>query len=242
MRDWNIDAFGLVLFLLLGGLLFALMRGLRYLLRRSGMRRARRDAILRMLPVIETTVALFYVLGAIPLVFSEHEAYSPVVLGAVILGLVLVNWFAIRDLAAGLVLRAGRVAEVGDEIALEGRQGRVSRLGLRVLALETAAGQELLIPYSQLSRATIVRTPKVDGAHLRRFRVALERPDLDVLDRQRLIHHTALNHHWHSLVHEPVVELGAGNSFEVTIFTLDASRAPDVEAAVRRALAADPSR
>src|SRR5690606_31511627 len=99
---------------------------------------------------------------------------TPLVLVALLFGLVGVSWFAIRDFINGMFIKAGELCEVGDRLTADEHTGVVKRLGARVLTLETDGGDEVVIPYGQLTRRSIVRSLRVEGAYRHGF--ALEIP------------------------------------------------------------------
>lgn len=231
----EISAFGLAGFLFLGIALLALLRWLRQLLGQLRVGPSRRAALSGSMAVVEALVTVVFVLSAVPLVFSDHPTYSPIVLSAIILGLVAVSWLAIRDFVDGMLLRAGRVCRVGDHIAIEGHQGRVAHLGYRVLTLVEADGAETLVPYGRIARGPIVRRPETLGAARHAFDLHLPEGLAPSEARDR-IRELALGSHWASPTHSPEVSLAASGVARVTVFPLDAEHAAEVEAAVRQGL------
>jgi hypothetical protein len=150
-------------------------------------------------------------------------------------------WFAIRDFFAGVVVKAGRVFTVGDQVRVGDYEGRVGSMGIRSITLETSQGDEAVVPYSTLSRVTVLRTPAVEGLAMHVFQLNIP-TDESLSDTRQRIREGALCAHWASVVREPQVKPLGGNSYEVTVFALDPDHGPDVEASVRRALAAPPKR
>ncbi len=109
-------------------------------------------------------------------------------------------------------------------------------LELRTLAIETPTGDEAIIPYSELSRQSMVRTPIPDGAFRHAFSVCPPR-GVPVSGAEAAIRRHALCSHWSSIVREPQVESAADGTLQVTVFALSQHRGPDIEASVRAGLA-----
>ena len=233
--QFEVSAFGAVLFLLLAILLFGLFRLVRHLLRIAPMRKSRRSALFRIMPTIEILVGLLYILSAVPLVFKDHPDYSPVVLTIILVGVVWVSWFAIRDFMAGIFLKAGKVCRVGDQVRLDGIEGRVKHMGFRVLEVVSPGGDEIVVPYSRISRQSISRLPNVDGLARHSFRLELP-PTLPSLDAKRSVWRSALNDHWISLKRDPQVDIAADGSLDVTVYALTPDHGPLIEQSIREQL------
>ena len=196
---------------------------------------SRRANIRRALPFLETLVALVYILTAVPMVFKDHPHYSPLVLSALIAGVVWVSWFAIRDVVVGLVLKAGGVCKVGDWVRLDEVEGRVIALSYRVMELESQSGETSYVPYGRVSQQAIGCTPAVKGLAAHAFTLACS--DAVPMPRvKRAIRAAALNHHWASLIREPRIAQTAAGQLDITVYALEPENGPGLEAIIRRAV------
>lgn len=206
--------------------LLLIVRGLRLALQVAPMNAARRRALLQGFPLVELLVSAVFVLTAVRELF-EGWPQGVALLGIVFGGLWLAR-HALMDIITGVLLRTGGNVALGDRVRLEGLEGRVTRLGTRVLAVETHGGDEALVPYSLLSRQAVIRTPLVHGSHRYTFRLLGEdavEPD----EVRRLV----LLCHWSAVARPPVIELGPDGTCEVTVFAIAPDRGPDIEAYVR---------
>jgi small-conductance mechanosensitive channel len=235
--QFEVSALGAVIFLLLALLLFGLFHALRYLLKVLPMTKARRSALLRVLPTAELLAGLLYVLSAIPLVFKDHPDYSPIVLSVMLGGVVWVSWFAIRDFMAGVFLKAGKVCRTGDHVRLDGIEGRVKSMGFRVVEIVSASGDEIVVPYSRISRQSISRLPTVDGLARHSFRIDVP-PGLPPLQAKAMVWTAALNDHWASLKRDPQVDIASNGSLDITVYALTPDHGPLIEQSVRGQLEA----
>jgi small-conductance mechanosensitive channel len=199
------------------------------------MNRERRDAITRASPVIAVLFALIFSVFAANRLLAEYPAYLPVALCLIAVGFVAAAWSAVRDTLGGVVVKAGRLCRVGDHVRVEGIEGRVTRMCLRVATVETREGDEALIPYARLTQAFVIRTGVVDGgaAHVFELDVPAKLSAGEVKDAVR---QAALREHWASIACDPVITHTGGTRYEVAVFALDPDHGGDVEAAVRRRL------
>jgi len=232
---FQISPLGVILFLGVGLGLFALMRGLRCGVRITRLPRRRKAALETGVTVLETLVGLAYILSAIPMIFRGQPQHSPYFAIIVVAGVIWVAWVATRELLHGVFFKAGRGCRPGDQITVGEVKGTVKRLGFKALIVMTPRGEEVQVPYSRLSRETLVRVPASVGAVRHAFQLSppAEVPLSQVAARVRL---AAFSSHWASAAHEPEVELVGDGRLEVGVFALDALRGPEIEAAVRAAV------
>lgn len=233
LMSLTISTSGVTVFLLLTVLLFALLRWLRWLLGLVPMSKGRREALNRGILVSETVVVLVFLLTYVPMVFEVNPAYTPIFFGVLILGIVWVSWFVIRDAVAGLFIKAGEIVRLGDTVSFDGARGRITALGVRVLELETSEGEQIIVPYSRLTHQAVTRTAAVDNVIRHSFR--LPRAGLDVPATRARVRCVALSHHWSSLAREPQIEI-ENDALLVTVFALDDVHGPNIESAIREVL------
>ncbi len=232
LDDLQISGLGLVLVLVFAFVLFAVLGTIRWLVGKLPLSKARRATLSRFRPVLEALVTVVYLLIAVPIVFAGHREFTPLVLAVLLFAMIGVLWFAIRDFANGMTIKAGELCEVGDRVTVDGHSGVVRQLGYRVLTLVTDDGDEVLIPFGRLSRRSIVRTPRAEGAHRHNFELELpETADPD--DAIARIKQLAMSSHWASVARAPEVEVLGGRRVLVHVFALGREHGPAIEAAVR---------
>ena len=126
------------------------------------------------------------------------------------------------------------VCRVGDHIQFGDVRGRLTRLDSRVMAIETIDGDEILVPYAQVSRQSIVRTPVSSGQHRHGFAVYVSTDVSPSTVRDQLFE-AAWTHHWSTIARPPLIEPREDGGFDVTIFALDTLHTQDIESTVRDA-------
>jgi small-conductance mechanosensitive channel len=227
-------AFQFATVIVVGALLAFCLRTLGTLVQALPQRQGRRQALSRAIPVVGALVwATFAWAGFGWLIGRASQIHGAALLALSAL-VATAAWGPLRDYVAGVVLKAGRVVQVGDHVHVGDVSGKVQTLGRRTLTLETTQGEEAIVPFSRVSADAVLRVPVVDGASLHEFNIAAPE-GLSVREVREAIQMHALNCCWSSLVREPELRsLGQGR-FEVTVFALDKDYASDIEMAVRRA-------
>lgn len=235
MGDINASGWDLLVVVVLAFAVYGVLRAARFAVDVVPLSRLRREALRRAFPLLTAVVGVLYLLFAAGLVFERYPQHFPIAV-AVILGVsIAASWFAVRDLVSGIFLKAGRVCRVGDYVRVGDVQGRVERMGHRVLVVETAKGEEAIVPYSRVAREAVLRTPVSERGTLHVFELNLPGHP-PVAETKQRIRESALRCHWSAIAREPEIAVLDADRFEVTVFALDADRVRDVEDAVRRAV------
>jgi hypothetical protein len=216
--------------------LFGVLQALGYVLRLLPLRSRSRALLERFGPLVSLVVLFGYFVLSLVELFALHARFVPFVLAAFVAVCATALWGPIRDLLTGVFLRAGGVLQVGDELSVDALHGRVERLFARRALIRTKSG-EALVPYSHLSRSTLVRTRGQQGLVAHTFRVrsvaGLSQPKL----RSHIVE-SALLCHWSAPCRAPELGSADNGAVDVTVFVLAKDMACEVEAAVRTQLAA----
>jgi len=225
-----------LLWLALAGVaLFVALRAVRWVLSVAPMKRSRVEAVERAWPFVAGAAAVAYLIFAVSTLFGDVPGYGPLAVAVVLGGLFAVVFPALRDLVSGAILRAGRACRVGDHVRVEGIEGRVTRLGYRVMVVQTRAGDDAIVPYSRVSASSVLRRPVLDHVAPRELTVPLP-AGRSLAEARTQIRSAAMLAHWSSVTREPEVTLSEPDTLQVTVFALDDDYGPDVEQAVRAAL------
>jgi len=189
----------------------------------------------RIMSTVEAVALLVFLVFAVSQVFTGDKNWSPA--AELVLAVVIAAsaWFALRDLAAGFIIRAGDTLRPGDKFAAGDVKGTVQRLGYRVLVLESEQGEEVFVPYSRVQSATVTRAPRSFGAFGHAFSLRLPE-GMSAAEGARAIKRAALMCHWHSPVKEVQLDPGRDGSFMVRVFALHPLYGAEIEAEVRAAI------
>lgn len=235
--DMSASGWDLAWVLMLAALLWAVLRGARYAIDIAPLSGARREQFRRAFPLFSAITGVLFLLFASGLFFERYPSHFPIAVAVILGASMAASWFAVRDLVSGIFLKAGRVCRVGDYVRVGDVQGRVERMGHRVLVVETARGEEAILPYSLVAANAVHRTPVAERGTLHVFELSLS-TEATVSETKQAIRDSALSCHWAAIAREPEIAVLDADRFEVTVFALDPDRVRDVELAVRRAVGA----
>jgi small-conductance mechanosensitive channel len=203
----------------------------------GGRRRTKYQRALPLVEVILVAGAVVVVAGLIGVGPATFTAVFVVVLAL----LVGAGWFALRDAVAGAVLRTEDAFEAGQWIRAGDVEGRVREVGIRAIDVEREDGTRVRIPYSSMARAPLVRAGRAEDPTGHTFSVALPR-ELGPVRMIPVIRAAARNCFYVSATRPPQIHVTSGadgHRYDVTVFTLDRTFLPEVEAAVRRRIEAE---
>lgn len=195
----------------------------------------RRSRIARLYPSVMIAVVVLYTLMAVGTLFADYPVLLPLALLVALAGLGTLFWTFARDVLSGIVLRAEGTCELGRSVQIGDVRGQIISLGPRALGLETQGGDIAFVPYGEVSRRAIVQTSGAEQLAARTFK--LELPDGQ--EPARVAHHlqiVALRCHWAAIGRDPFVVVRP-DGLEMTVYAVDAAHLPEVETAVRNALA-----
>lgn len=215
--------------------LLLLVAGLGRLARVLPVHHEQRSALRRLLPVLGVLIGVGYVFWAATYLLRDNAVFLYVAILVLVVGFIGLAWPALRDVIGSVFWKAGRACREGDVIRAAGHEGRILRLGLRVLTLETPGGDKVLLPYSALLSDPVSLRATHERDSVRVFRLALgpdQRPDVVT----RRAYEAALLGHGASLVEPPRIREVDSGELEVTVFTLWSEQGAFIERVVREAV------
>ena len=137
---------------------------------------AARAAVERGGPLIGVVAVLSYVSFGFLVIFEREQDFAWVILGVTLL-FIAFAWSPMYDLICGVAFKASRVCRVGDHICVGEVEGRVVRVGARVLVVRTRSGDEAVLYYGRIVRDAFRRTQSLVGAHVHSFVVDAPPPE-----------------------------------------------------------------
>jgi small-conductance mechanosensitive channel len=154
--------------------------------------------------------------------------------GALAIAVGLANIGVLKDVAAGVVLKSAGSCHIGDVIGTQNYTGKVTRMGVRSVSLALSDGDELVIPFSRVTSDILWLKAAGSALFSHSFVVGVAEPErtstlFDRVRRAVLLHHSA------ACSRPPEIRV-AQEGLEVTVFTLDERRGPEVERSVRSLL------
>ena len=239
VTEFSLSELALVALLLALALVASLL-SLRLVRRVAGQRRADATHPLagrRLIVLLELVVG-----GALAVVAARWLAHGGPVwshaLGlALFLAAIAAFWFALREYAAGLVLRATDTLREGDSVKAAGVEGRVKVVGRLWLILESRNAVEARLPWTRVLAAPLERSAAQSRDAQHHFHVSVPAA-LDPAAAIAIARETILTTHGAHPARDPEITLGADRTLEIHVTTLLPAAAGTIEAAVRAALGA----
>lgn len=192
-----------------------------------------RRTLKRIAPLLGAALVLGYGAFLVRSLFRDQPRVVPIALLLIAGGFVAAAWGPLKDLVAGVFLKAGRVCSVGDSVQVGDVSGRVTEVGHRALTLETSAGELVVVPFSVVSQRAVSKVPVLTGAQAHVFELTLPE-NVDVADALREMQNEAMRHHWSSVVKVPTVRILGGRACRVTVFPLTIDHGTEIEELLRR--------
>jgi small-conductance mechanosensitive channel len=225
---------GFAMLVLLGAALALVIVILRAALRLIPMNRPLRGFTDRAAPVVGLALAIAYLGFVVRMLFREEQQLVSALLALIIVALVALGWGSIRDVVAGVVVKAGQNLRIGDHVRVGDVGGRIISLGYRVVTVETPDGEQAIVPFHALSKGIVQRSQSAGSTHLHVFRLSAA-GRVSVAEIKQAASEAALRCHWASVVHPPKFEVDENGMLEMTVYALHPDYALEIEAAVRRA-------
>jgi small-conductance mechanosensitive channel len=213
-------------------LLLTVMRIGRIVIDALPMSRARHAYLARMRPLVGALLIATYALFAIRWVL-ETSGRSEWLAFLVVIGVsAIASWSMLRNAIEGIYLRVGRTFTIGERVEIAGITGRVHRMGVRALVIETLDGQLAIVPYCIVAGSTIRREPFRRQSAFHVFRIPIPATH-SIPELKRAVHEAALLCHWSSTRRMPQVTATDDGHLEITVFPVDANHVTEIERIVR---------
>ena len=151
--DWRLEISltSLIVNLLLGLVIFGLLYLLQRWVRRRGTSGTFGETLPRLLPLIELLTWGAFIVYSLGLIFKNEIFFSIALFLWIIVGLVWLSWFVIRDWVAGLITRVRKDYAVNAVIHVGDITGTVRRMGSLTMDVESSEGEITELPYSLIA-------------------------------------------------------------------------------------------
>lgn len=225
-------------FLIIGVCLFFSFRFSNRIIKRIPVRKKLRETIIYIFPIAELVLWIFFLIWAVHALFEGKFFYPALIISLIILLLILIGWFVIKDFIAGMIIKTGAEMKVNDIIKIADLSGKVLNLGYLSFVIENEEGERITIPYSKISGQKIIK-PNPSNI-LKKFKISLTLPKTDSLPViKEKIRRIVLNAPWTSITKPPVFNMIADNGhnlkFEIAFYALSETHAAYVDEYVKKA-------
>lgn len=195
----------------------------------------RRDAAHRWLPATQLALTIAVTAGVALVLFDANTALAAI--GVVAIIVMASAWFAVRDIIAGVVLRAEHGFEAGQIVTFDGIDGRITHVGVRSLGLETPGGSRISVPWFRMHRARVSLTDARDRYGAQRISLQLPRTP-DVAADVAAIRSAILHSFFSTVRREPHIRIASEDAhtrtYDVMVYTIDPGFIPAIEQDIRQ--------
>jgi small-conductance mechanosensitive channel len=228
MRQEHIDIiqFTLIFLLLLGAMIFAFFRLFKYLIQFMRIPVRQREFLLKYLPATELFAWVAFLMWASQLLYSRGQIISIVPLLIFTIIIILLGWFLLKELVAGIIFRINNRYKINDYIHISGLSGRLLSVGLQCLEIEDAQGRIIAIPYSKVAGNIVSRAYPSQSILSHNFVLKIGRGDeANIFNLIEKLRKTILTLPWSAQKKEPKIEIADESedsiAFRITIYSLD---------------------
>ena len=106
-------------------------------------------------PLTALFVWIIFVFWAVNFLFYDKTYYNFIVFTLIVLVILAVSWFFIKDFVAGISFRVQNNYSPGDNVQFGKISGRLDKLFLTHVSIYTSEGRLVKIPYSRLSNEIV---------------------------------------------------------------------------------------
>jgi len=191
----------------------------------------------RLVRVFGPVFFLILLLWVIYLLFSHQQKYILYFYAATAGILIFGGWFIIRDIIAGIVLRAEENIVIGDCIQFNAFSGRIQKLGLRCLELKKDEEAQVIIPYSTIAKTIVTRLTPSEMTDPYAFTLNVAKGSEPPVVKDK-IRQSILRSIWISLKKEPQIQLLKEHedafTFQVTVYPIIPEYGLKIENALKK--------
>jgi len=216
--------FAVYLFLLLAVILFFVFRLLGKVVPVLPIKKDRIKILTRYLPGIELFIWVLFFIWAIQYFWKNNQLYSMGLFLVLIMLLLWVSWFALKDFIAGAIFKASKSFNINESIKIDNYSGRIIQFKNRSLIIETDSGETIHFPYTQLLGKVIIKSSPSEMIQNKTIFLNISKKD-PLFETIRNIKTDILNLPWSSIKKEPQIKpIGENNNsfeLEIVIFAIE---------------------
>jgi len=222
--DTELSRFTIYALLFLAVILFFVFRVINYFIKVIPIRKNVRKPIIKYLPVFELFVWLLFSIWAVKFFLQTHYLYSLGLLVIILIIILWISWFALKDIIAGIVFKTSEKFSVNESIKIKNYEGKIAKLKSRSLEIETETGETINIPYSIVISEIITKSNPAETILNYSFSLNISKK-LPLYNTIENLKAEVLNLPWSSIKKEPVIKLTGENDshffLEITAYSLE---------------------
>jgi len=228
----------MVWLIVVGIVIYSLFLISRRLLRLLSIENRYRKSLQYWFPLLEFGAWGAFIFWGIHLLYRNRFFYEPLVLVLVIILTLLLTWYFLKDLVAGIIFKAENNFKANDKIRFEQSNGSIRKLGNLTMHIENEAGEIEIFAYSRVLSKNITKINP--GGLFKKYVICPHQAYLsDVGDEIARLKALAWSAPWSSTRNEPLVTKSKNeqqNPYEVTVYALNADHAEKIKMHIEKRL------
>lgn len=135
---------------LVGIIIYLLLKYVGKLLRYFSKGKNLRRVAIKVYSATEASIWILFLLWSLNLFYNVDKNLNPVFIAISSLLIIVFVWITGRDVLAGIIFTIENSLEEGQNIYSPFAEGKIKKIGVRALRVESESGQLLIIPYTKL--------------------------------------------------------------------------------------------
>jgi hypothetical protein len=225
----------IIIVVLIGILVYVILKAINTLSIYINKKYAKWTRKLNLIPAVEFISWLVFIFWAIDFLFKNKMYYQYLVISIVIIVVVFLAWFVVKDFIAGIVFKVQNDIQSNNKIQLGKITGTIKSQHLTHIKVETGTGQVVKIPYSRLNQEIISEISDATTDEEFRFQVQTKKAK-SKQDTEDHIRFLIINSPWSNINKSPLIKLISEDedffTFEVLINTLNYKHMRQLEKSV----------
>ncbi|MCF8368867.1 MAG: mechanosensitive ion channel [Bacteroidales bacterium] len=232
----------IIIVLLIGIAVFLLLKALNATNNYFAKQFAKWTQKINLAPAVEFIVWLIFIFWSIDFLFKNKLYYQYLVISIVIIVVIFLAWFVVKDFIAGIVFKVQNDLQFNSHIQLGKITGTIKSQHLTHLKVETSLGQVVKIPYSRLNQEVISEI--LDSSMVEEFKFQVQSgKGKSKQEIEDMIEFLVINSPWSSSNSSPIIKLISEKedkfTFEVQVNTLNHKHMRQLEKSITAQLLAD---
>jgi hypothetical protein len=223
MPEVSTTQFELLKLILVLVTVFSTLWVLKFIINNAPIRKNIKSRITRAAPSIEAIIWLAFIIWSIRHLIQNDIWNSIGVMVVMLMVLILLSWFVLRDYLAGVVIKSDGSMRLNDRIRVRNVEGRITSMGLRSMIITADSGETVNMPYSAISGEISSKPNPSEDLISNTFNITIAR-HFDAAFTFNHIRKSLLNAPWSSVRKFPEIKLikdsGDIFQFEITVYSI----------------------
>lgn len=219
--DFQVSLYAILQMLVLGLLLFLILRLVKRFLNQKIQYK---DFLERSWAVGEAIVWILFLIASVRQIILNPKHYTLIIISLVLILLIWVAWFALRDLVAGIILKLEGSLGLNEKIIINKTSGHIRKLSYFSLMLETDTGQKVSLPYHIVKNKEKIKETADNFTYKTTLKLSTHKEEFTATQIQDKLQQYIFQAPWIVPTHNPIILLETENStqyqFNITIFLL----------------------